>query len=97
MFSPHESQFVAAQLPHKGAGIPYMAPASNRTGKDDPMYAAAVEVVRKLHLASISMVQLHLRIRYNRAAYMVEAMEGTVVSKPDGVGARQVLPFNERA
>lgn len=61
------------------------------TGKHDPLYATAVDLVRKLRIASISAVQRHLRIGYNRAAYMLEAMEGTVVSFPDGAGVRQVL------
>lgn len=62
------------------------------TGKHDPLYATAVDLVRKLRIASISAVQRHLRIGYNRAAYLVEAMEGTVVSFPDGAGVRQLLP-----
>lgn len=97
MPSTNDTQTVAALLPPKGASIPYMAPASHLTGKDDPMYPSAIQLVRKLRMASISAVQRHLRIGYNRAAYMVEAMEGTVVSTPDAAGARQVLPFTEGA
>lgn len=95
MPTPNETQTVAALLPPKGAAIPYSAPATNLTGKDDPLFQDAIALVRRLRLASISSVQRHLRIGYNRAAYMVEAMEGTVVSTPDAAGARQVLPFTE--
>lgn len=71
-----------------------LAPA---TGKHDPLYPSAIELVRKLRLASISAVQRHLRIGYNRAAYLLEAMEGSVVSVPDEHGVRQVLPIAEGA
>lgn len=61
-------------------------------GKHDPLYVSAIDLVRKLRIASISAVQRHLRIGYNRTAYMLEAMEGSVISFPDGAGVRQVLP-----
>jgi len=41
----------------------------------DPMYDQAVEVVLKHRRASISLVQRHLRIGYNRAARLLEQME----------------------
>jgi DNA segregation ATPase FtsK/SpoIIIE-like protein len=62
------------------------------TGKHDPLYATAVQIVRSHNKASISLVQRHLRIGYNRAAYLIEAMEGTVVSHPRDGGIRDVLP-----
>ncbi len=40
----------------------------------DPLYDQAVEVVRTQQRASISLVQRHLRIGYNRAARLIEAM-----------------------
>lgn len=51
-------------------------------GKDDPMYDEAVELVRKHRRASISLIQRHMRIGYNRASYMLEAMVGTVIQSP---------------
>ncbi len=80
--------------PASGAAIRYTAPVSHLTGKDDPLFKAAIDLVRKMRMASISMVQRHLCIGYNRAAYLVEAMEGTVVSKPDASGMRTVLPVS---
>ena len=44
-------------------------------GEADPMYDQAVEVVLKHRKASISLVQRHLKIGYNRAARLVEDME----------------------
>ena len=47
----------------------------------DPLYDQAVEVVRTQQRASISLVQRHLRIGYNRAARLIEAMEAAGVVK----------------
>ncbi|HQR03771.1 MAG: DNA translocase FtsK 4TM domain-containing protein [Proteobacteria bacterium] len=58
----------------------------------DPMYDQAVEVVLKTRRPSISLVQRHLRIGYNRAARMIEAMEQAgLVSAMNGAGNREVL------
>ena len=43
--------------------------------ESDPLYDQAVEIVLKNKRASISLVQRHLRIGYNRAARLVEQME----------------------
>jgi S-DNA-T family DNA segregation ATPase FtsK/SpoIIIE len=58
----------------------------------DPMYDQAVEVVLRERRPSISLVQRHLRIGYNRAARMIEAMEKAgLVSRANGAGQREVL------
>jgi S-DNA-T family DNA segregation ATPase FtsK/SpoIIIE len=58
----------------------------------DPMYDQAVEVVLKTRRPSISLVQRHLRIGYNRAARLIEAMEKAgLVSPMNGAGNREVL------
>ena len=58
----------------------------------DPLYDQAVEVVRTQQRASISLVQRHLRIGYNRAGNLLEAMEALgVVSSMASNGARDVL------
>ncbi|WIT10828.1 DNA translocase FtsK 4TM domain-containing protein [Paucibacter sediminis] len=44
-------------------------------GEADPMYDQAVAVVLQHRRASISLVQRHLRIGYNRAARLLEQME----------------------
>jgi S-DNA-T family DNA segregation ATPase FtsK/SpoIIIE len=44
-------------------------------GEADPMYDQAVQVVMQNKRASISLVQRHLRIGYNRAARLLEQME----------------------
>jgi S-DNA-T family DNA segregation ATPase FtsK/SpoIIIE len=61
-------------------------------GEKDPMYDQAVEVVLKNRKASISLVQRHLKIGYNRAARMLEDMENAgVVSSMSGSGQREIL------
>jgi S-DNA-T family DNA segregation ATPase FtsK/SpoIIIE len=61
-------------------------------GEKDPMYDQAVEVVLKNRKASISLVQRHLKIGYNRAARMLEEMEKAgVVSSMSGSGQRDIL------
>ncbi|WP_371322489.1 DNA translocase FtsK 4TM domain-containing protein [Dechloromonas sp. ZY10] len=64
--------------------------------EQDPLYDQAVEVVLKNKRASISLVQRHLRIGYNRSARLVEAMEKAgLVSGMDGRGGREVLARRE--
>jgi S-DNA-T family DNA segregation ATPase FtsK/SpoIIIE len=60
--------------------------------ESDPMYDQAVEVVLKTRRASISLVQRHLRIGYNRAARLIEQMEQAgLVSSMQSNGNREVL------
>ena len=61
-------------------------------GEKDPMYDQAVEVVLKNRKASISLVQRHLKIGYNRAARLVEDMEKAgLVSAMSTNGQRDIL------
>jgi len=58
----------------------------------DPMYDHAVAVVLKTRRPSISLVQRHLRIGYNRAARLIEQMERAgLVSAMQTNGNREVL------
>lgn len=60
---------------------------------DDLLYAEAVAFVRESGRASISAVQRHLKIGYNRAARMIEAMEvASVVTSMNSNGSREVIP-----
>ena len=66
--------------------------AGDAGGEKDPMYDQAVEVVLKNRKASISLVQRHLKIGYNRAARLVEDMEKAgLVSAMSGSGQRDIL------
>ncbi|MGN6667006.1 MAG: DNA translocase FtsK [Trinickia sp.] len=62
------------------------------SGESDPLYDQAVEVVVKHRRASISLVQRHLRIGYNRAARLLEQMEQSgLVSAMSSSGNREIL------
>ena len=58
----------------------------------DALYDQAVEIVLKSRRVSISLVQRHLRIGYNRAARLVEQMERSgLVTPMQSNGNREVL------
>jgi len=67
-------------------------PGEEGDGEADPLYDQAVEIVVKSRRASISLVQRHLRIGYNRAARLVEQMERAgVVTPMQSNGNREVI------
>ncbi len=71
-------------LEEAGTGAP--------AGDADPLYDQAVEIVLRQRRASISLVQRHLRIGYNRAARLLEEMERAgMVSAMQANGNREIL------
>jgi S-DNA-T family DNA segregation ATPase FtsK/SpoIIIE len=76
----------------EGEGGADGAPAGEGGGEADALYDQAVQVVLKNRRASISLVQRHLRIGYNRAARLLEQMENSgVVSSMQSNGNRDIL------
>nr|WP_221195610.1 DNA translocase FtsK [Luteibacter sp. Sphag1AF] len=72
------------------SGLPQDA--DGDSDSDNALYDRAVRVVTETRRASISGVQRHLRIGYNRAARLVEQMENDgIVSAPQHNGNREVL------
>ena len=72
----------------EGAG----AAGAEGSGEKDPLYDQAVEIVVRTRRPSISLVQRHLRIGYNRAARLIEDMERAgLVSPMQSNGNREVL------
>ncbi|UCE89505.1 MAG: cell division protein FtsK, partial [Pseudomonadota bacterium] len=60
--------------------------------EQDPLYDEAVRIVTETRRASISGIQRRLKIGYNRAARMVEAMEyAGIVGPLESNGSRDVL------
>jgi S-DNA-T family DNA segregation ATPase FtsK/SpoIIIE len=61
-------------------------------GEGDPLYDQAVQIVLKNRKASISLVQRHLSIGYNKAANLLDAMEKAgLVSSMNARGQREIL------
>lgn len=54
---------------------------TDTSGRTHPQYAEACAVVRKHKRGSISLVQRHLRIGWNTAAMLLEAMVGDVIAE----------------
>jgi DNA segregation ATPase FtsK/SpoIIIE, S-DNA-T family len=64
----------------------------NSSGESDAMYDEAVSIVLQHRRATISLVQRHLRIGYNRAARLLEQMEKSgLVSAMSTNGSRDIL------
>ena len=82
-----EDQMTTDGLTINASGIPKEAPSDT-----DELYDQAVAWVTESRKASISSVQRHLRVGYNRAARIIEEMEASgVVSMPEHNGLREVL------
>ena len=76
-------------------GLPGEPSAGGEEGGDpeqDPLYDEAVRIVTESRKASISGVQRRLKIGYNRAARMIEAMEAAGLVGPlQSNGSREVI------
>jgi S-DNA-T family DNA segregation ATPase FtsK/SpoIIIE len=64
---------------------------------DDELYDEAVEIVRNMRRASISLLQRRMRIGYTRAARLIDIMEenGVIGPATGGSKPREVLDFGE--
>lgn len=90
------SEFLKGQKPPEyDREITKLRPDEKIKSKDeehDERYDDAIALITKTRQASISMIQRHLRIGYNRAARIIEMMEKEgVVGPSDGVKPREVL------
>jgi S-DNA-T family DNA segregation ATPase FtsK/SpoIIIE len=88
-----QPQYVEGVLEEPAAAAEGMPGAEGGgNGESDPLYDQACEIVLKTRRASISLVQRHLRIGYNRAARLIEQMERAgMVSAMQSNGNREVL------
>ena len=65
---------------------------NNGKAGEDPLYREAVKIVLEHQSASASMIQRRLKVGYNRAANLIEAMESTgVIGPQQGPRPREVL------
>ena len=66
--------------------------ASGRLRLPDPLYEHAVMIVLKCQEASVSLIQRHLKLGYNRALRLMDAMcENGIVTPKNEDGARQIV------
>ncbi|MEK9653316.1 MAG: DNA translocase FtsK 4TM domain-containing protein, partial [Betaproteobacteria bacterium] len=87
-----EPQYIEEVLESSSSGDGGSGENGDVNGESDPLYDQAVEIVLKNKRASISLVQRHLRIGYNRAARLVEQMEASgLVSSMSSSGNREIL------
>ncbi|OIQ63203.1 DNA translocase FtsK [mine drainage metagenome] len=63
----------------------------NIKAKQDPLFEAVKQMVIEKRTPSISLAQRTFRINYSRAASLLEAMEGDVVTTMDEHGMRKML------
>jgi len=91
--APDYNEDILAGVEESGSGFEGGGSGEGGEGsEEDPLYDEAVNFVLESRRASISAVQRKLKIGYNRAARMIEAMEmAGVVSSMNTNGSREVL------
>ena len=92
-----EPQYIDGMLdsPDESMEMPLEGGGGNGAAESDPLYDQAVQVVLQNKRASISLVQRHLRIGYNRAARLLEDMEKAgLVSSMQSNGNREIFTPN---
>ncbi len=93
--SQGEPQYIEGILDAPEEALAEAMGGGDSGGEKDPLYDQAVQVVLQNKRASISLVQRHLRIGYNRAARLLEDMEKAgLVSAMGGSGNREILVPN---
>ena len=94
---PLPSEAVPAGAPLRQA--PLWGVESEDENDDDAMTDRAVEVVREMRRASISLLQRRLRIGYTRAARLIDELEerGIIGPAQHGSHAREVLDYGQLA
>ncbi len=63
----------------------------NHKEKQDPLFAAVKQMVIETRTPSIALAQRTFRINYSRAAGLLEAMQGDVVTAMDAAGMRRMI------
>ncbi|MEX6503828.1 DNA translocase FtsK [Pseudomonas zhanjiangensis] len=91
--SPDYIEDILAGVEESGSGFDGGGGEGGGEGsEEDPLYDEAVRFVTESRRASISAVQRKLKIGYNRAARMIEAMEmAGVVTSMNTNGSREVI------
>ena len=96
--APEQSAFWEMSAQRDLSGMAVDGKTGNPDPQEDELYETAVEMVRRLEKASISLLQRRLRIGYTRAARIVDIMEERGVVGPPKEGSskpRDVLPMKK--
>ena len=81
ILSPEQAEFNFDGSPNHGS-----------SSEKDPLFDQAVEVIVRTQKATISSLQRHLRIGYNKAATIIDQLEAEgIVSAADHAGKRKIL------
>lgn len=92
----HELPLSASEIV-AGMGLERQQEEDELQDGPDPLYQEALVFVRETRRPSISAVQRHLKVGYNRAARMLEHMETEgVVTAVNSTGAREVIAQAEQ-
>ena len=87
-----EAQYIDGILDGPQAELEGTGEGGAPAGEADPLYDQAVQIVLQNKRASISLVQRHLRIGYNRAARLIEDMEKAgLVTPMASNGNREII------
>ena len=90
--TPDYIEEILAGVEESGSGFEGGGNGDSEGSEADPLYDEAVNFVLESRRASISAVQRKLKIGYNRAARMIEAMEmAGVVTPMNTNGSREVI------
>ena len=90
--APEYNDDILAGVEEPGSGFDGGSSGGDEDSESDALYDEAVQFVLESRRASISAVQRKLKIGYNRAARMIEAMEmAGVVTAMNTNGSREVL------
>ncbi|WP_439858647.1 DNA translocase FtsK [Pseudomonas sp. MBLB4136] len=90
--TPDYIEDILAGVEEAGSGFDGGGETGGEGSEEDPLYDEAVRFVTESRRASISAVQRKLKIGYNRAARMIEAMEmAGVVTSMNTNGSREVI------
>ncbi len=92
---PSQASFWDSSAERDGTGMAVENMTGNPDPQEDELYQTAVDMVRRLEKASISLLQRRLRIGYTRAARLIDMMEERGVVGPPKEGSskpRDVLP-----
>ena len=87
-----EPDYVEDILSPEQAEFNFDGSPSSNSNEKDPLFDQAVEVIVRTQKATISSLQRHLRIGYNKAATIIDQLEADgIVSAADHTGKRKIL------